>query len=158
MSIKIVIPLPPNRKGQGMIIVIPGKPHAQGRHRAVRMGKSVRMYDHPASAKWKKMAAKEMMAQRTGSPWIASEPLLLRIRAMYPLPRSSWRQLAPIPVRWRIERPDVDNIAKAVMDAAQGVLFGDDSQVVRLEVDKLVCAQGEEPRVEITVEQLGEYE
>jgi len=34
-------------------------------------------------------------------------------------------------------RPDVDNLAKFVNDAAQGILWCDDSQVVRLTVEKV---------------------
>lgn len=34
-------------------------------------------------------------------------------------------------------RPDVDNLAKFVNDAAQGILWRDDSQVVRLTVEKV---------------------
>ena len=134
-----------------MKIVIPGKPHAQGRHRAVRFGKGVRMYDHPESAKWKIMAAQEMLLQMTGSPWMGREALLLKVRALYPLPRSKWRQRAPVTSRWRISRGDVDNISKCVMDAAQGVLFRDDAQVARLEVEKIDCAQGDVGRVEIEI-------
>jgi Holliday junction resolvase RusA-like endonuclease len=36
-----------------------------------------------------------------------------------------------------VGRPDVDNLAKFVNDVAQGILWGDDSQVVRLTVEKV---------------------
>ena len=41
---------------------------------------------------------------------------------------------------------DVDNVAKAVLDALTGVVFHDDSQVERLRVDKVT---GERPRVRV---------
>ena len=41
---------------------------------------------------------------------------------------------------------DVDNVAKAILDALTGVVFHDDSQVERLHVEKVL---GERPRVKV---------
>ncbi|MFB5068306.1 MAG: RusA family crossover junction endodeoxyribonuclease [Aerococcus sanguinicola] len=38
---------------------------------------------------------------------------------------------------WPISRPDLDNYVKAVLDAGNGILFADDSQVCRLHVVKV---------------------
>lgn len=46
-------------------------------------------------------------------------------------------------------RRDVDNLAGAVMDALNGVLWNDDSQIARLVVDKRVAAKGEFVGVEV---------
>ncbi|TRO95267.1 RusA family crossover junction endodeoxyribonuclease [Glycocaulis profundi] len=48
---------------------------------------------------------------------------------------------------------DVDNVAKAVLDALNGVVFHDDSQVERLHVEKIM---GERPRVSVQVRPLAE--
>lgn len=40
---------------------------------------------------------------------------------------------------WPIGRPDVDNYAKLCLDALNGVLWRDDSQVVRLLTEKAYC-------------------
>ncbi len=66
---------------------------------------------------------------------------------------------APIPASWSKRRqeaakrgdevpgkPDLDNVAKAVLDACNGVLYDDDKQVVQLRVEKAYCT---DPRTEI---------
>ncbi len=47
--------------------------------------------------------------------------------------------------------PDVDNFAKAVMDAANGVVFEDDKQVIDLSVSKRWVTLGE-PGVSISIQ------
>lgn len=46
-------------------------------------------------------------------------------------------------------RRDVDNLAGAVMDALNGVLWRDDSQIVRLVAEKHLAAKGEFVGVEV---------
>ena len=37
---------------------------------------------------------------------------------------------------WHITRPDIDNIAKSILDSFNGVLWEDDSQVIYLEIEQ----------------------
>ena len=48
-------------------------------------------------------------------------------------------------------KPDADNIAKAVLDALNGLAYTDDSKVTRLVVVKLY---GTEPRVEVKLTEM----
>lgn len=48
-------------------------------------------------------------------------------------------------------KPDVDNVAKSVLDALNGAAYGDDSQVTRLEVIKCPREQGQAKETEVTV-------
>lgn len=50
-----------------------------------------------------------------------------------------------------VKRPDLDNIAKAVLDALNGLAYQDDSQIVRLVVEKYYSAI---PGAEITIEEV----
>lgn len=52
-----------------------------------------------------------------------------------------------------MQKPDSDNIAKAILDALNGVAYYDDSQVVGLTVKK---EYGDSARVEVEIEILGE--
>lgn len=51
------------------------------------------------------------------------------------------------------KKPDLDNIAKIILDALNGIAYKDDSQVVRLIVEKHYST---EPRVEVLLSEAGE--
>lgn len=46
------------------------------------------------------------------------------------------------------KKPDIDNITKCVLDALNGIAYHDDSQIVRLTVEKFYAQQ---PRVEVDI-------
>lgn len=134
---------------------IPGVPVAQGRPRAVRFGNSARLYDPSKSRSWKGAAQVHMLEALEAAGLRAPAfvgPVNLTILAVWPCPKGRERKSSPAPRTWKASRPDADNVAKAVMDAANSVLLADDAQVARLVVSKIVGAQGEGPRVEVFVE------
>lgn len=49
--------------------------------------------------------------------------------------------------------PDIDNIAKAIMDGMQGIAYHNDRQVSYLVIQRI---QGEEEKVDIELEEVGE--
>lgn len=135
-------------------IEIPGEPVAQGRPRAFRLPNGqIRAYDPAKSRTWKADARSVMRALYGGGVLIAG-PVAVAIRAVFTCPKSDFRKTQPRPRRAHAKRPDAENVAKAVLDAATGVLWVDDAQVCRLEVEKVIGAQGEAPRVEILIEAL----
>lgn len=83
---------------------------------------------------------------------LLDEPLALT--AVFHLPKPS---SAPKWKLWARGRPDVDKLARAVLDALTGVLWVDDSRVVSLHVQKPYAIDGP-PRAEIVVERLGAIE
>lgn len=72
-------------------------------------------------------------------------PCTVMITAFY-FPPVSWprwkRQKALSGEIMPEKKPDCDNIAKAVLDALNGIAYKDDSQVVKLIVDKRYAEQG----------------
>lgn len=55
-------------------------------------------------------------------------------------------------INYDVKKPDVDNLAKSIMDALEGVIYEHDSQVISLQVRKGYGS----PRVDIVVEELPE--
>lgn len=143
-----------------ILAFIPGDPTPQGRPRFVRRGRFVGAVDPERSRNWKKHARnciRDTMAAN-GSTALQG-PLHLSVLFAFACPASHCPKPTkrnpspePLPRRWRASRPDLDNLVKAVMDAANGLVFDDDSQVVTIEARKVWAAQGEPAGVHVTVQ------
>ena len=78
-------------------------------------------------------------------------PLCLTALFVMPRPqRLRWKTRA-MPRMPKPDGPDVDNLAKTLMDALTGLLWVDDRQVYRLNVSKWHAADDEPPHVEVTI-------
>jgi len=124
--------------------IILGEPVGEGRPRAVRMGPRVRVHAAPKSAMWRAVAAQQMAAEWGERP-AYRECCSVTITAYMPRPQSrpkdvdkeAWKSGV---AHFRRQKPDVDNIAKAVLDAiVQAGILEDDTQVVDLEVRRVMC-------------------
>ena len=105
----------------------------QGRPRVTCRGKFPRVYDPPRSAAYKATMRALIQIKAREQGWeITDSPLWVRI----------YCQFAGKP------RHDVDNLAKGILDAATGVLWKDDSQVMGLTVIK---ALGKAPYTSLEV-------
>lgn len=118
-----------------------GEPKGQPRPRAFAFQGRARIYN-PASAEgWKSQVAEAARAHVPAKP--IEDPLSLRLRFFFPRPKNHYRsgkhagELKPGASLWMVHKPDLDNLAKAVMDALKVLgFFGDDAQIVVLEVSK----------------------
>lgn len=110
------------------------------------------MFDPPKSRAWKGVA-QVWMQQAMGAREPLAGPLEVVVVAVWALPKTKERRV-PVPRRWRPQRPDVENVVKACLDAGNGVLYHDDAQVVRVVAEKWTGAQGEAPSVLIEVRAL----
>jgi len=134
------------------------------------MGKHVRLYDPPKSRNWKATAQEHMrraMLQREvhdiqcdmGEDCLCGlleGPLTVQVTCLFSCPKTDYRKRTPRPRRWHAKRPDAENVAKAVLDAATGVVWRDDDQVARLVIRKVIARQGEAPGVWFSVAPLDE--
>lgn len=140
-------------------LTIQGEPVAQGRPRAAawrnKAGKlTARVYSPPKSARWRARAAQEIRASYRGEP--LAGPLEVEINCIFRCPIGDERKRDPQPRRWHAKKPDCDNLGKATLDAARGLLYADDAQVAVLTIRKQIAAQGEAPRVVVRVRRISE--
>jgi Holliday junction resolvase RusA-like endonuclease len=98
---------------------------------------------HPVHAYRQSLAA----AARAAGLSDSGEPLSVVIDAVFVRPKSHLRKSGVKPDAPKLPRPDVDNIAKACLDALQDVI-GDDTCVARLVIEK---SYGTEARTTVRI-------
>jgi Holliday junction resolvase RusA-like endonuclease len=132
--------------------VVPGAPVGKGRPRASSRGGFVRMYTDAKTLSYEAIIAKQA-GYAMGTLEVLATPISMRIVALYPIP-VSWskrKQLQALNGEVIPGKPDLDNVAKAVLDALNGVVYEDDKQVIRLVIEK---SYSFEPRVEVYVHEV----
>lgn len=111
--------------------IIPGQPQGKGRPRVTMHGtytpKSTKEYEEKVRKAWKD----------AGSIAFNGVPLCVTVNACFEPPKStSKKKRAAMISTPHCKKPDADNIAKAVLDALNGLAFPDDSAVASLTVHK----------------------
>ena len=69
-----------------------------------------------------------MVAESWDGEFYEDEPLVLVVLVYKQLPKTTPKKVGRLPF---IQKPDGDNVLKAVMDGLNGVAFRDDSQIVK---------------------------
>lgn len=111
---------------------IPGKPFGKQRPRMTRQG---RAYTPKETVSFERtlsvLAAQHFPEPHTG-------PVKVTVWATFETPKSwSKKKTAEHINRHHTQKPDADNIAKAIKDGMNRVAYGDDSQVAELHVRKV---------------------
>ena len=118
-------------------IIVPGKPRGKGRprfgngHAFTPAG--TRRYEREIAVEAQRAVARE-------ADWDKSAAVRVEIIAAFPVPKS-WSKGKRADARdggiCPETKPDIDNVAKAVLDALNGIAFEDDKQVVEIVARKL---------------------
>ena len=121
---------------QGWSVFVQGTPVAQPRHRVSARGGFARTYlpkKHPVHA-YKRAVHEAAVA--AGLPVFAG-PVDVEIAAVFAMPKSwSKKKRDALACELHAQKPDADNIAKAVLDALSA-FWKDDAQVAVLRVRKM---------------------
>tara|TARA_Y100000590_G_scaffold8514_1_gene10678 strand:+ start:121 stop:594 length:474 start_codon:yes stop_codon:yes gene_type:complete len=135
-----------------------GDPKGQPRPRAFSMNGKVRMYDPGTAEHWKGQVAEAAHDHLPAAPY--QGPLMLALVFYFKRPKAHFRSNgllkdnAPL---WVEKKPDLDNMAKAVMDALTAMgMWGDDKQVVVVNMLKRYTVDDERAGVEVNVASVGE--
>lgn len=100
-----------------------------------------------AAVAWSARAA--AAAARVPTP--LAPPVAARVEFRLPRP-----QRAPAAQRWHTRRPDIDKLARAVLDAlVDAGVIADDSHVAELTAVKVLAARVEQPGASVVVATLG---
>lgn len=127
---------------------IQGGPVAKGRPRFARRGNFVTTYT-PTNTAQAENEIQEEALKHICEPITA--PVELLIVFYMPIPRSTSKKRAEsLKNAPHVKRPDVDNLAKLVLDALNGIAWKDDSQVFKMTVEK---RYSDNPRTEVTIEE-----
>lgn len=127
--------------------VVQGEPVPQPRPRVSTRGGFARAYvpaKHPVHAYRQKIAAEATKAGLEPQ----SEPVEVIVEAVFVRPKSHMTKKGVKPTAPKLPRPDVDNIAKAILDSLQDVM-GDDTNVRLLTIEK---KYGHSPQTTVTIE------
>jgi Holliday junction resolvase RusA-like endonuclease len=126
---------------------VDGDPVPQPRPRVAARGKFAHAYvpaKHPVHAYRLAIAA----AARAAGAGTHGEPVAVDIDFVWGRPKSHLRKSGVRPDAPTLPRADIDNTAKAVLDALNGVAWEDDCQVKRLVVEKSYGTKG---RTSVTI-------
>jgi Holliday junction resolvase RusA-like endonuclease len=130
-------------------LIVNGAPVAKARP---RLGKGGRIYTPGATRAYetlvRQLAALEM---RGKVPLQGAVRVEIMVELAIPQSWSRTKQLAAIAGEiMPASRPDIDNFVKSVLDAINGIVFGDDAQIVELRARKKFG----EPKLILTVQPL----
>ena len=131
------------------MVVIYGEPQGKGRPRFTKRGNFVSTYTPKETLSYENLVKVEYIKQ--SGKYYDDKELTCEIHAYFGIPKSISKKKAELMKQKEIrptKKPDVDNIAKIILDALNGVAFKDDTQVVNLIVRKYYA---ERPRVEFDI-------
>ena len=147
-----------------MQFTIPGPPQGKARARTVynKFSGRVMSYTPDKTVLYENLIKSAYEAALDRVAYIDKEPLTMFITAYFDIPKSTTKKNRALIDEGKLlptKKPDIDNIAKVVCDALNGLAYRDDTQIVRLIMDKKYT--NDLPRVEVGIwpyEEEGENE
>lgn len=134
---------------------VPGQPKGKARARTVRRGGGKSFSYTPEGTILYENLIKTCYLQDAGHVLFNDgQPLAVDIIAFYEVPKSYSKKKKQEMLDGQLyptKKPDIDNIAKCVLDALNKLAYRDDTQVVRLHMEKHYA---EIPRVEVEIREV----
>lgn len=133
---------------------VAGIPKGQPRPRAFAFHGKARMYDPGTAEGWKQSVA---VTARQVCPKTLDGPLSVTLKFFMPRPKSHFGKhgLKPSAPYYHAQKPDADNLAKAVLDALTTIgVWRDDAQVCELSISRNWTCEPFKPGCKVTIETL----
>lgn len=131
--------------------IVPGEPFGKERPKFARVGSYTKTYTPKRTVQHEKEIATIFKEVAKGQMFKKNMPLDIRIVAYYPIPKSTSKKKRKEMLEYRIRpvvKPDLDNVAKLVYDALNGVAWHDDNSIVDTQVRKFYS---DNPRVDVSI-------
>jgi Holliday junction resolvase RusA-like endonuclease len=131
-------------------IIVLGEPCGKQRPRVIRKNGFVSSYTPRKTVNYETLIKEHWSIENRKYKPIQGD-VDLEIKAYFKIPKSTSKKRKRMMLADKIKptkKPDIDNIAKIVSDALNGIAFDDDKQIVNLWVEKHYSDQ---PRIEVRV-------
>jgi Holliday junction resolvase RusA-like endonuclease len=134
---------------------IHGEPKSKLRPKISTFGSHARMYQPNQNIVYEnlvKLSFQEQVKDLPAAFMDSKTPLSVEIVAYFSIPKSTSKkkhtqmlvkELLPI------KKPDIDNLAKTVLDSLNGIAYHDDAQVCKCSIEKYYS---DRPRIEVLIE------
>jgi Holliday junction resolvase RusA-like endonuclease len=130
------------------IFFIDGIPIPKGRPRATARGAYTILYTPTATKEYEALVTKTASKHIPKTGMIMG-PIAIALTFYLKAPKRYIKKMETP----HVTRPDVDNLAKAILDGLEGILYKNDAQVTTLYAHK---CYGDKPRVGVSVSELVE--
>ena len=133
---------------------VPGSPQGKMRPRVVKRGNFVQTYTPDKTVSYENLVKLMYGQEAKGRVFDREKSLRVLIVALYDIPQSTSKKRAELMRIGEIrptKKPDLDNVAKIICDALNGVAYHDDAAVVDL---KVVKYYSDTPGVTVTIEEV----
>lgn len=111
-----------------------GKPQGKGRPRITTRGKFAHAYTPKRTVEYEEHVRQSFLKEYPVA-LVTEKPLQLNIHCYFE-PPSSFNRVQKVNAVFgtirHTSKPDIDNVIKSVTDALTGILYKDDSQIIRL--------------------------
>jgi Holliday junction resolvase RusA-like endonuclease len=127
--------------------IIPGEPMGKQRARTTKWGS----YTPEKTVNYETLV-KVIYKEKYPKQELIYTPIKMSINAYLGIVKSTPKKNIPLMLNNTIrptKKPDIDNIAKIILDALNGICYKDDTQVISLTLNKYY---GLEPKVEVYIE------
>lgn len=125
-------------------------PVAKGRPRFMKRGNFVHTYTPAKTLNEEKIIAANIKQEWTFEP--IDSPIEVSIEFYMPIPKSFTKKVKKeieLGYNKHSKKPDLDNLAKLVLDAMNGIVFRDDALITRL---NLVKVYSDKPRIFVQID------
>ncbi len=122
-----------------IVFEVPGDPKGKGRPRFSRQGNFTKVYTDKQTLDYESII-QTFASKAIGAQEPLETPVSVFLYVRHPIPKSYTKKRSEAcltGIERPSKKPDIDNVAKCFLDAMNGIIYLDDTQVVELHIKKL---------------------